>query len=82
MSLRPNRSATRAQTGAITAVMAGVMPRLRPDQIAISEGSWTPSCSKYSGRNGITIVKPVKPINVAIVTAVWFRRQWVICAQM
>ena len=69
ISLRPCRSATRDQAGAIIAVIAGVTPRLTPDQIASAPVSCTPSCSKYSGRNGITSVKPVKPTNVAIVTA-------------
>ena len=36
INLRPNRSATRAQTGAITAVTAGVTPRLTPDHMAMS----------------------------------------------
>ncbi len=57
------------------AVTAGVMPRLTPDHTAISPTSDTPSCSKYRGRNGITSVKPVKPMKVATVTAPRFRRQ-------
>ena len=53
----------------IEAVTAGVAPRLRPDHSAISPTSVRPSCSKYSGRNGITSVKPVKPMKLAAVTA-------------
>jgi hypothetical protein len=51
------------------AVTAGVTPRLSPDHRAISPTSVRPSCSKYSGRNGITSVKPVKPMKPAAVTA-------------
>ena len=69
ISLRPVRSARRAHTGVITAVTSGVTPRLRPDQTAIAAVSCSPSCWRYSGRNGITSVKPVKPMNAAIVTA-------------
>ena len=42
--LRPNRSATRPQRGAIKAVTAGVTPRQSPDHSAISPTSVTPSC--------------------------------------
>src|SRR4051812_25920566 len=51
------------------AVKAGVTPRLRPDHMAISPTSSTPSNLKYSGRKGITSVKPVNPIKLAAVTA-------------
>ncbi len=69
MIFRPYRSASRPQNGAQIAVSAGVTPRLSPDHIAISPTSCTPSCWKYSGRNGITSVKPVKPMKLAAVTA-------------
>src|SRR3954467_6089372 len=59
------------------AVKAGVTPRLRPDHMAISPTSWTPSALKYSGRNGITSVKPVNPIKLAAVTANRFLRHCV-----
>ncbi len=36
MILRPMRSASRPQSGAMSAVMAGVTPRLSPDHSAIS----------------------------------------------
>jgi hypothetical protein len=69
ISLRPVRSASLAHTGVMNAVTSGVTPRLRPDQIAIAAVSCSPSCCRYSGRNGITSVKPVKPMKVATVTA-------------
>src|SRR6478752_3499806 len=74
MILRPNRSARRPQKGASMAVSAGVTPRLNPDHIATRPRSETPSRLKYSGRNGITSVKPMKPMNDADVTAKRFLR--------
>ena len=65
----------RPQNGASIAVTAGVTPRLSPDHIASCPISWTPSCWKYSGRNGMTSVKPVKPMKLAAVTAKRFLRQ-------
>src|SRR6185503_1580379 len=72
---RPKRSASLAQTGAIAAVIAGVTPRQTPDQTATADVSLTPSWPKYRGRKGITSVKPANPMNVAVVTAAWLRRQ-------
>src|SRR3954470_23108967 len=76
MIFRPYRSARRPQNGESRAVSAGVTPRLSPDQSAIAPTSVTPSCWKYSGRNGITSVKPVKPMKHAAVTANRLRRQF------
>jgi hypothetical protein len=60
-------------------VSPGVTPSDRPDHIAISPTSVTPSCRKYSGRNGITSVKPVKPMKVAAAAAKTFRRHEAVC---
>ncbi len=76
MIFRPYRSARRPQNGASMAVSAGVTPRLNPDHTATFPTSWTPSCWKYSGRNGITRVKPVKPMKLAAVTAKRLLRQF------
>jgi hypothetical protein len=73
MIFRPNRSARRPQKGERNAVSAGVTPRLRPDHIATRPTSSTPSRWKYSGRKGITRVKPMKPMKEADVTAKRFR---------
>ena len=69
MILRPKRSPSRPHTGARSAVKAGVIARLTPVQTEISPTSVTPSSRKYSGRNGIEIVKPVNPMKLAAVTA-------------
>src|SRR5215218_2927349 len=74
-SLRPNRSARRPHAGASSAVIAGVTPSVKPVQSAIDPTSRTPSSAMYSGRNGITSVKPVKPMKLAAVSAARLRRQ-------
>jgi len=68
-SLFPKRSPMRPQTGAHIALTAGVTPSVRPLHNATSATSVTPSSWTYLARNGITIVKPVKPTNEAAVTA-------------
>src|SRR5262245_59818431 len=75
MIFRPTRSARRPQNGDTMAFKAGVTPRLRPVHKAIWPTSVTPSWRMKSGRNGITSVKPVKPMKDAAVTANTFRRQ-------
>src|SRR3954463_2845943 len=77
MIFRPERSASLPQSGPSMAVKAGVPPRLRPDHMAISPTSSTPSNLKYSARKGITSVKPVNPIKLAAVTANRFLRHCV-----
>src|SRR5207247_7995033 len=75
MILRPYRSASRPHQGERMAVTPGVIPTQRPLHNAISPTSVTPSCRMKSGRNGITSVKPVKPMKLAAVTAKRLRRQ-------
>src|SRR5690606_28368227 len=60
---------SRPQSGARRAVMPGVMPRLMPDQSAISAASCMPSDAKYSGSSGIASVKPAKPMKQAAAIA-------------
>jgi hypothetical protein len=73
-SFRPTRSASRPHAGASSAVMAGVMPSDTPVHAAIAPTSRSPSCAMYSGRNGITSVKPAKPMKLAPITAARLRR--------
>src|SRR5215217_6724289 len=79
-SLRPNRSARRPHAGASSAVIAGVTPSVKPVQSAIDPTSRTPSSAMYKGRNGITSVKPVKPMKLAAVSDARLRRQGITCS--
>src|SRR4051794_16810791 len=73
-SFRPKRSATRPHAGARSAVSAGVIPRQMPVHAATAPTSRTPSAAMYSGRKGITSVKPVNPMKLAAVSARRFFR--------
>ena len=60
---------------ALTAV--GWVAAAPDSQLPGAPTSVTPSWRIKNGRNGITSVKPVKPMNEAAVTANRLRRQWI-----
>ena len=78
--LLPKRSPTRPQSGAHSAATSGVTPSVTPVHAATVPISVSPSAWKWSARNGITSVKPVKPTNEATISAAWLRCQEAVTA--
>src|SRR5687767_4494147 len=79
--LLPNRSPMRPHSGAHSAATSGVTPSVTPVHAATVPTSVSPSAWKWSARNGITSVKPVKPTNEATIKAAWLRCQEVVAAR-